>query len=711
MQKLPNKYLVCGIYLFLTIITLAVFGQICRHDFVDYDDGQYVTRNDHVKNGFSIGSIKWAFTEPHVANWHPLTSMSHMLDCELFGLNPFGHHLVSLLLHVINTLLLFAILKKITRKIWLSAIVALIFAIHPLRMESVAWVSERKDVLSGMFWMLTMYAYVRYAQVPGTKRYIPVVLFFVLGLMSKPMVITLPFVLLLMDYWPLNRLKVGKQAELKVKNKEPGDEIKKFSAGTLILEKVPLFLLMIASSIVTFIFQRWGGGINNFETWPLRERLSNAAVSYVRYIGKIFYPAKLTPFYPHPGNSLALWQVILAVMILLAITFIVIRMRRTRPYLLIGWLWFLGTMVPVIGLIQVGSQAMADRYTYIPSIGLYIAVVWLVAELTKNNRIMKVTASVLTALIIVSLMLSTFWQLQYWKNNETLFTHAIDINENNYIMQNNYGNFLLGKGQYEQAIKHFSKAIEIKKNYALARENLARAYNDLAVALQKENKIDLAMKNWHAALAMDPNHSKANYNVGLIMCQQGKYDQAINCFKKVLKSQPDWYKPYNDIALAYEQMGKQDLAIENYKESIRLKPDYMNAQYNLGCAYYKAGNFALAVKYWQKTLELKPDFIEVLKNLAWLLTIKENSDIYDPAAAIEYAKRLCQLTGNQINALNALATAYAADGQLDKALETAQKALQLAHDSKQEELAQKIQEFINLYRSATPNSNAKNDLK
>lgn len=705
MEQPAKKLRVLLIYLVLALVTIAVFGQVCNHEFLNYDDDKYVTENPHVNGGFSRESVIWAFTAPHVANWHPLTSLSHMLDCELFGLSPFWHHITNLLFHTANTLLLFAVLKRITRAVWLSAFVAAAFALHPLRAESVAWIAERKDVLSGFFWMLTMAAYVRYTQRPAIARYLLVLLFLGLGLMAKPMLITLPFVLLLLDYWPLGRFQLKAQSRKKasMKFKPAGANWPAPSMWWLIIEKIPLVVLVIVSAVLTFIFQRIGGAVKPAEILPINLRLANAAVSYIRYLGKMVYPTRLAVFYPHSGANLPLWQPILASVILVGLSVAIIYTNRRKRYLTVGWLWYLGTLLPVIGLIQVGSQAMADRYTYLPSIGILIMVTWGAAELTADWQHRRFVLPLSAGLILFVLMICTHLQLRYWKNNSTLFSHALAVTENNHIMHNNYGKVLSGKDQYEKAIEHFTEALRIDPQYFVAQDNLARTLNNLGVALQKQKKIDHAIEKWEKALKLKPDLSSAHYNIGLALITKGKYDQAIKHLNKALQAKPNWHEPYNDLGLAYEGLGEYDLAIKNYNEALRLKPDYLNAHYNLGCAYYKEGKVNPAVSHWIKAVQLKPDFAEVLNNLAWILATTKQDKIYNPAEAIKYAKRACELTNyEQPGALDRLAAAYAAEGKFLQAIETAEKAIDLAIVSGRKDVAEEIQKRLLLYKAGQP---------
>ncbi len=705
MKRERNKLYVFLIYIALTLATLIAYEPIRLNDFVNYDDDKYVTENPQVTAGITRQSIIWAFTKPHVANWHPLTSLSHMLDCQLFKLNPLWHHLVNLLFHIANTLLLFWVLQKMTGAVWPGAFVAGAFALHPLHVESVAWVAERKDVLSGFFWMLTMAAYIGYAQRPAIARYMLVFLFFALGLMAKPMVITLPFVLLLLDYWPLDRFQLKLQPRKKTsrKIKSAGLNCPGSSFWLLVIEKIPLFVLVIISIVLTLVFQRIGGAVKPAEIFPVNLRLTNAAISYIRYIGKIACPTHLAVFYPHPGANLPLWQPILAFLILVGVSVVIIHIGRRRRYLTVGWLWYLGTLIPVIGLIQVGSQAMADRYTYLPSIGIFIMVAWGAAELIAQWQHRKFILAISAAVLLVVWGICTQLQVRYWKNNSTLFGHALKVTRDNHIMHNNYGNFLMGKGQYEKAIEHFTEALRIDPQYLQARGNLSETFNKQGIVLQKQNRVDQAIEKWQQAIQLNPEHSQAHFNIGLALAGKGKNEQAVEYFKKALQQKPDWHEPYNDLGLAYAQLGREDLAVKNYNKALQLKPDYPNAHYNLGCLYYRQGKVELAVGHWAQTARLKPDFVEVLTNLAWTLATTKNDEIYNPGEAVEYAKRACELTNyEQLRPLDTLAVAYAAAGGFEQAIETAEKAVKLAEAADEKNLAEEIQKRLELYKAGQP---------
>jgi protein O-mannosyl-transferase len=500
------------ILLFLAAATLLAFWQVLRCDFINYDDPEYVTENSHIQNGITREGIQWAFTTGHATNWHPLTWLSHMLDVQLFGLNPRWHHLTNLLFHISNTLLLFFVIHRMTKALWQSAFVAALFALHPLHVESVAWVAERKDVLSTFFWMLTMGTYLFYVERPGLQRYLAVLVFFALGLMAKPMLVTLPFVLLLLDYYPLRRLKQTQSAqEIRAEVNDPASADKrkgkakkqhavKGAARTvqiaekteqmarpkfqwawirpLLWEKIPLFVLTVLSSIVTYIAQQQGGAVKSIEAFPLSVRIANAFVSYTFYIDKMIWPSNLAVLYPHPGLW-PLWEILGAVLLFIAATFMISWKAKKFPYLAVGWLWYVGTLVPVIGLVQVGSHARADRYTYIPLVGLFIIAAWGIPELLERWRYRKEVFVVSSALSLLGLFFVTWTQVGYWQDSITLFNHTLRVTNQNIIIHTNRGSAYDSLGNYTQAIADYDRAIEIDPKYATAYNNRGSTYGRL----------------------------------------------------------------------------------------------------------------------------------------------------------------------------------------------------------------------------------------
>jgi hypothetical protein len=528
----------------LIVSTIVVYWQVKDHDFINYDDNEYVTSNEQVQKGLTRESIVWAFTAVHSSNWHPLTWLSHMLDVELFGMDPKGHHLMNVFFHVVNTVLLFLVLRRMTNAVWRSFFVAALFALHPLHVESVAWVSERKDVLSTMLWILTIWLYVRYTEEQTAWRYLAVATSLALGLLAKPMLVTLPFVLLLLDYWPLRRIRFGKTEEGKPKKTGPSPVGREgwLNLLRLLREKIPLLVLAAASSVVTFVAQQTSGSVTTLEGLSLFARLSNAAVAYVEYIRKMFWPSELVVFYPHPGKMLPLWEVVGAIVLLLFITGLVVRSFRTRPYLLTGWLWYLGTLVPVIGIVQVGMQSMADRYTYVPFIGLFLMIAWILPDVLSSWRYRKIVlASAATAVIIVLTSL-TWKQLPYWKNSITLFEHALRHSERNFVAHYNLGAALHKEGKEMEALDHYREALKISPAYV-------DALNNLGVALTEEGKLDEAASYYLAALRIRPRDGDLHNNLGAVYAQQGKMAEAFAQFSEAVR-----YLPGDSLARAnYER--------------------------------------------------------------------------------------------------------------------------------------------------------------
>ncbi|HET6459383.1 MAG TPA: tetratricopeptide repeat protein [Syntrophales bacterium] len=558
---MKRNYLVLIICFILAITSIAVFWQVRNHEFITFDDSDYVTENRYVQDGITLKGIVWAFSEPHAHNWHPLTWLSHMLDCQLFGLKPGLHHLVNVLFHVANSILLFLVLYKMTNTLWQSAFVAGLFALHPFHVESVAWAAERKDVLSTFFWMLTMGAYVYYVERPGYKRYVFVLLFFVLGLMAKPMLVTLPFVLLLLDFWPLKRLRLLADAHVGVAAPQPARSAKKkkkskpqpqkdtmqkkaIKARTLwseirplLQEKTPFIIITIALCFVTIYAQH--RIVRPMALYPMDCRIANALISYVTYIGKMLWPVKLSVFYPYGTATMFSWQAAAATVLLLFATYLAVRAAGHFPYLVVGWLWYLGTLVPVIGLVQVGLQSMADRYTYIPLIGIFIVISWGAPELLRRWHYRKFALAGVAVGVLFCLAVLTYIQVGYWRNNIVLYEHAIEVTSENAWAQNNLGYALSLQGKKDEAIGHFRKAINIG------------------------------------------NEADAHYNLGTVLASQGKLDEAIYQFRESIRISPAYAKAHNNLGNALLYQGRIDEAIVSYREALRLNPEYVIAQENL----------------------------------------------------------------------------------------------------------------------------------
>ena len=510
--------LMCGV---LIAATIAVFWQVCAFEFLNFDDDRYVAENPLVQQGLTREGIVWAFTTIGISNWHPLTLLSHMLDCQLFGLNAGAHHMVNVLFHAANAALLFLVLRRMTGALWRSALVAALFALHPLHVESVAWVSERKDVLSAFFAMLTMLTYVWYAKRPSPARCLAVLAPFALGLMAKPMLITLPGVLLLLDFWPLRRIAFN----------PPMNRATLKQAWSLVFEKLPLIGLSAAAGAIAWVAQHGGKAVAPIELFTLRIRLANAAVSYVRYILKMFYPANLAVPYPHPGHSLTAWQIAGSVALLAVVTVAAVRLARRCPYVLAGWLWYLGMLVPVIGVVQVGSQAMADRYTYLPLIGLFIIVAWGAGDLAWGRQHLRSAFSVGFVAALGALTVCTSFQLSHWRNSVVLFEHALRVTECNSIAHNNLGTALMSRGDFERAKEHFSAAVKT------APDNID-ALNNLGVALLVLGRPIEAANTFKQVLNSTPHDATVHSNLGVALLQQGAYDEAEQYLSRALEMDP-----------------------------------------------------------------------------------------------------------------------------------------------------------------------------
>ena len=575
MLAMSTKKRLLIISLFLVIAGFMAFWQVTHCDFTNFDDTEYVTDNRHVRDGLTVEGIAWAFTTGHAANWHPLTWISHMMDAQLFVLQPRWHHLTNLLFHLASTLLLFLVLHRMTKALWQSAFVAALFALHPLHVESVAYVAERKDVLSTFFWMLTMGIYVSYVARPGLTRYLALLLCFALGLMAKPMLVTLPFVLLLLDYWPLQRLEQRKppqevrkplsKGKKKGKSAPPpvNAPVRKAPAQPavaqwilirpLLMEKTPLFVLAALSSIVTYLVQQHRGAVVSLEAFPLSARMANAFVSSITYMVKMLWPRNLAVFYPYPA-SWPLWQVLGSVALLIAITMLALRGARKRPYAAVGWLWYVGTLVPVIGIVQVGSQALADRYTYIPLIGLFIIVAWAVPELLDKWPYRRQALVAVSTLCLLCLFLVTWRQVGYWRNSIALYDHTLEVAGGSNIIYNNRGTAYGELADYPQAIADFTRAIEI-----------------------------------------DPRNAEAYYNLGTTYGRLADYPQAIADFTRAIELNPRYRDAYNNRGLAYNRLADYTRAIADFTRAIEIDPRYRNAYYNRGLAHGRLGNREQAI--------------------------------------------------------------------------------------------------------------------
>ncbi|HOX57716.1 MAG TPA: tetratricopeptide repeat protein [Candidatus Paceibacterota bacterium] len=802
MNRINNRRLAPLLGLLLAAATLAAFWPVIHHDFVNCDDQAYVYENPALVAGLSWPAVVWAFTTGYAGNWHPLTWLSHLLDVQWFGLKAGGHHFTSLLLHVANTLLLFVVLRRMTGALWRSALVAALFALHPLHVESVAWIAERKDVLSAFFFLLTLWAYARYAEggrlQAGVWRleeagriqesgadathhvrppqfcdgerapraaptasslqpaafYCLALIFLALGLMSKPMLVTLPFVLLLLDYWPLRRLR------LSTLNSQLS------ALWPLLREKLPFFALAAASSVVTFVVQQRAGAVAAVEVLPLDLRLENAVVSYAIYLAKTLWPSGLAIFYPY-RYELSSGLLAAAVLAMIILTVLALISLRRQPYLAVGWFWFLGTLVPVIGIVQVGQQALADRYTYLPLIGVFLGVIWALADWLgatpasgPGRRIALFGVAVLALMACLAL---TRGQVRYWQDSETLFRHVLAVTTNNALAHHSLGDILAKRGRIEEAETHFAEAVRIKPRYAEALSDLGltrvmrgkleegiglyraaiaaqpgnwRTHHNLARALCLQGKFDEAVPEYRAALELEPGASETRGAFAAVLVQLGRTNEACQVFEEALKLKPNdaaSHFQYASLLLALGQAeaaarhfeaalqwapgnaeahrrygllladsGKTQEALAHLREAVRLRPG-AEAHYNLGTLLLQQGQPEQAVEQFRQSLRLKPDVPAVLNDLAWVLAANASDGARNGAEAASLAERACKLTEfREPLLLGTLAAAYAEAGRFAEARSTAQRAIEAAQAAGQAELAARNRELLKLYEAGKP---------
>ena len=673
--KLTKNQLSALICLALALVTTALYWPIIHHNFVNFDDDDYITNNSHVQAGLTWAGVIWAFQTGAAANWHPLTWLSHMLDCQLYGLNPGGHHSTNLLFHVANTLLLFLWLRQLTGALWRSAFVAALFAWHPLHVESVAWAAERKDVLSAFFWMLALIAYTRYAreskvQGPKSKVFYGLsLLAFACGLMSKPMVVTLPFVLLLLDFWPLERFssfkfQVSSSEKFSTAPRMPsGLNVQRSteSAFRLICEKLPFFALTLAASVVTYFVQTSGRALWLPAERPFSSRVANALWACERYISKTFWPADLSIFYPYPYHWPA-GLVIGAALLLALWSGLLIWRARQNPYLFVGWFWFLGTLIPTIGLVQVGSQSMADRYMYIPSVGLFILVTWGINDFLNWRPHWRRITTFAGGVALAGCLVGTGIQLSYWQNSIKLFRHAIEVTTDNFVAYTCLGETLNDLGLKKEAMMLCAEAVRIAPNSPVAQYNFG-------MALLQNNRLDEALAHLDAAARLAPHNSEVQYNLGLFLLLHNKPDEAASHFAATLVERPDFAEAHRRLAQALSQQHKSKEAIFHYREALRFKPDFGDA----------------------------------LNELAWILATAPDSGLRSGTEAVQLAKRACELAQNKQAAfLTTLSAAYAETGRFSDAIATAQMAGKLAQTAGQKKIAAQDGELLKVYQAGYP---------
>jgi len=660
-----SDLLVC---LFLIATIFVLYSPILRHDFISLDDDLYITENHHVREGLTRASFTWAFTATHASNWHPLTWLSHILDCQLYGLKPGGHHLTSLVFHIVNAVLLFIVLTRMTGARWRSGFAAALFAFHPLHVESVAWVAERKDVLSTFFWILTIWMYARYVERPGLSRYMLPLFTMALGLMAKPMLVTLPFVLLLLDYWPLARFRpsqTGGQSSATTRTFK--ELVSPFLR--LFLEKIPFFVLASASSIVTFLVQKGGGAVAPLEVYSIKIRIANSLVSYVKYMGKMIWPHPLSVYYPHPGDDLSMWKAVGAGVLLLCISILVVLGMRRYRFLALGWFWYLGTLVPVIGLVQVGTQAMADRYTYVPLIGLYITIAWGIPEFLAGWRHRRMAILALASAAIWALMMCSWLQIQLWKNSLRLFEYASRVTSGNWVIHNNLGLELEKDGRLEEALHHYKKSLEINPSFCLAHSNLG-------VALEETGRLDEAVKHYYEALRIKPDFAAAHYNLANFLKNQGRLEEAVKHYYEALRIKPDFADAHYNLAIFLKNQGRLEEAVKHYYEALRVKPNYADVHNSLGIALGLQGRLEEAVKHYYEALKIEPNDAQAHNRLG--IALAKQGSLRE---AMEHFSEALRIEPDYADAHNNLGSALAQQGRLEEAVGHFSEALRIKPDS------------------------------
>jgi len=622
------------------------YWQVRHNDFINLDDDLYITNNSHIKEGLTFKSVYWAFTSTQNGQWTPVAVISHLVDYTFFGLDAGGHHLINLLFHTVNTLLLFFLLCRMTATLWQSAFVALIFALHPLHVESVAWATERRDVLYAFFLLLTIWAYINYVEKPKWFRHICVLLCFILAAMSKPMAVTLPFILLLLDYWPLGRFRMGKEDKRAQTFAAPSLKTitQNVPISHLLIEKVSLFSIAIVISLFT-LFSVWGNkSLSSFESLPLIVRIENAVVSYIEYILKMIWPKSLAVFYPYQ-TTLPVWKVVSTTLLFLAITILATLGRRKHPYLIVGWLWYLITLLPVIGLLQAGMQSMADRFMYMPMTGLLIMVIYGISDICEKWPYKKLTLAVLSVSLVITLVVLTRAQVGLWRNSETLFRHTLQATNNNYFIHNYLGAALAAQGKDQEALIHFNRSLEINPYYADAYCNLGvlllhqskyreaippfiaalqnrpdcvEALTNLGIILGKYGKVKEAMDHFSEAIRINPNYEEAYFNQGNLLLQMRKYEEAIYYFNEAIKINSKNSKTYNSLGVSLLNSGNPKKAMDCYHKAIDINPDDADAHCNLGGLFIQQGKYEQAILQLTEALRIKPNDGEIHFTLGML---------------------------------------------------------------------------------------------
>jgi tetratricopeptide (TPR) repeat protein len=724
MRRFHNPAVLLG--LFLALLVLAAYSPVHSNQFINLDDWTYITANPHVQLGLSAESIAWAFTSTTSANWHPLTMLSLQLDWQLFGNSPRAVHWTNVLLHAASSWLLLLVLYRWTGNLWPSAGVAALFALHPLRVESVAWAAERKDVLSGLFFMLTLLAYGWYAAVPSCRRYLLVAGLFTMGLLAKPMLVTVPCLCLLLDYWPLRRWRVAWSKH----GPDAGPAPLPQPLGRLVLEKIPLLLLAGAASAIAVLSQRGGESLKTLADVSLARRLETALLAPVVYLRKMVWPNDLAPFYPFPRDGYPVWHVAAGTILLLSISVLCWQQRYRRPYLIVGWLWYLGMLVPVIGLVQVGNQTWADRYTYLPMIGILIAAAWLVRELVTMRVLRSEAAIGLVGAMLLLCGVSTYFQTGYWHDDKRLWTHTLEVTskEDNDVAHNNLGIYLAGQDQthWPQAREHFAAAVAANPHNQQAQTNLARvliklgetdqAVQRLETALKVNSKNDMAhvllarlclesgkreegLSHLQAALEITQQNPQTHELLGLIYQQQGRLAEAAEQFAAMTQLAPNSAEAHAQLGFALCRLSRWKEAIGALGRAAALRPESAPVYLHLGYAHYEKGDIDEATAAYDAASQRAPGWQAGLQHDIWALLSGSPAESARAAETLPGAQQLCQATHfRNPQYLDTLAAVYAAGGHFAEAVPLAQRALELARATQQSDLVKQIQEHLTRYQ-------------
>ena len=589
------------ILLGLAVMTFAIYAQVIGHQFITLDDDAYIRENAMVNRGVTLAGVAWAFTTFDQGNWHPLTWIAHMIDSQLFGMNAGGHLLVNALIHVANTLLVFWFLLRTTHARWPSALVAALFALHPLHVESVAWAAERKDTLSTFFGLLSLIAYARYAEARSNSRYAWTAITLALGLLAKPMLVTWPFVMLLLDYWPLRRFDLTSRKDVATK------------LWPLLREKLPLFATVAASAVITTLAQSHGGAVRTFQEFPIALRVVNAVVSYAKYLLLTFWPNDLAVYYPYTTAGTPAWQIICAAFLLIGITALCFFQRKSRPYLVVGWLWFLGTLVPVIGIVQVGGQTMADRYFYIPSIGLFIVIAFGLADFARSWRVAPSVRTGIAVAVLLILATLTNAQIHRWTDSFTLFKHTLAVTPPNLIIENNLGSALSRSGLHDEAAAHFEKALQIMP--AHYEPLLYDALLNMGISRFYQNRLPEAIEYCQSALRLRPDAPKAHDLLGMALAMQGHGEAALDEMRHAAELAPNDADIQKDLGVTLARLGRIPESIDHFHEALRLNPYNASAHNNLGLSLLQSGKPGESIPEFEAALRLNPELQGAADNL------------------------------------------------------------------------------------------------